>query len=131
MNPDRPLNKQLLEYLEKTNLNGKEIAEVFNYSPAAISNYLNDKSADSKLDIIVELFLKLKELENSGLSTEEKEVLEASNNVLRMKCAKYEGEIMALKSMIREMQGKAILQSDDFKRIVEVAVSDHIKKLSS
>lgn len=128
MSVPKPLYKQLTEYLISNNLNGKEIAEIFRYSPAAISQYLNGKSTDSKLDVIVDLFLKLKAFENSGLTLSEKEELEASNEILRLKCARYEGEILALKSIMKDMQSKSILDNAEIRKAVEIAMSEFMTK---
>jgi predicted XRE-type DNA-binding protein len=130
MNTEKPLYQKLSEYIAQNNLNGKEIAEIFSYSQAAMSQYLNGKSADSKLDVIVELFLKLKKLENSSIAVEEKEILEASNEILRLKCAKYEGEVSALKSILRDMQNKMILDSSELQKIIEESILNHISKAS-
>lgn len=126
---NKPLYVKLKEYMGRSGTSNKDIAKILDWSPSGMSEYLNGKAMkDSKLDTIASLFLRVKDLEETVLSSQEIEDLKASNEILRMKVARYEGEISALKTALQMFKDIQNMNSAELTTTIETIVKQALDK---
>lgn len=126
---EKPIYVFFKEYLARQNITNKYIAEEFGYSEAMISQYLSGKAKETnRLDKIALMFLRLKEYDQGMLSKEEVDDVLASNEILRSKCARYEGEINTLKNLLKIQKEERKTSSKDITLKIESIVAKSLKK---
>lgn len=117
-------SEKLSNYLNLKGISGKSIAKKLNYSEAAISQYINGKSKDSKLDIVVQLFLELEELKKNNITNEQIERMKQTELALRFTITKKDGQIEELRQFLRDIQYKVDLKKDYIKELIKEIIEE-------
>jgi predicted transcriptional regulator len=90
-----PTYQKLRKYMNENKINNIEICKILDWSPAGISNYLSGKSGkDTKLDMIVELYLENINLKKNFNNNKEMDEL-------MLKYNKSEAQVVALKELFQ------------------------------